>query len=232
MGADKKGDSVWAANFKGNNLARVNIHTLETRYYRLPMLGHPYRVDFDVDHNAWTMTHSDDRVLKLNPKTGQWTVFQLPTNGCEQRHMTFDQQRNEFWSTCYRAAKIVRIQFRGPHGEAPRLTPLPDPPMPAHNPGPGISRVDYDMQLAMTPSTLPERALLGRKLFSERCASCHDPSDTGRTYAPRLASARMSQMGEAALRQKIEQGSLKMPAFRYMFNGEQIGSIVEFLRTR
>src|SRR5262245_59568795 len=38
LAADKKGDSMWVANFQGNNLARIDIRTLETKYYRLPMM--------------------------------------------------------------------------------------------------------------------------------------------------------------------------------------------------
>src|SRR5207248_2410141 len=41
MGADKRGDSVWAGNFYGNNLVRVNIHTLQPTYYKVPVQGEP-----------------------------------------------------------------------------------------------------------------------------------------------------------------------------------------------
>ena len=235
MAADKRGEWVWAANYLGNNLARVNIRTLETTYYRVPVEGHPYMVAVDKDHNAWTNLHSDDRILKLNPKTGGWTVYRLPGNGCETRHISIDHLRNEVWVPCHRTSKVVRLQFRSPELEqvqtagvrssAPIATP-------AVTPGPGIERVDYDMKQVVDPSVLSERALQGRKLFVQRCAACHDLGGDGTPYGPRVDASRLAVLGEAAARTKIAEGSTRMPGFQYMLTHEQVSDILDFIQSR
>ena len=112
MAADQAGDSVWVANFLGNNLARININTLETKYFRLPTKGNPYKAIVDRHHNAWTTTMGDDQVLKLNPETGQWTIYWLPTKGCQPRDIAVDDRRDEIWVPCREGARVNRLQFR------------------------------------------------------------------------------------------------------------------------
>jgi hypothetical protein len=112
MGADKNGDTLWVANFLGNNLAKINIRTLATTYYPLPINAHPYFVAVDRNHSVWTNVLMDDRVLKFEPKAEKWTVYQLPMIGCDSRHVTVDDRRSEVWIPCARTSQAVRLQFR------------------------------------------------------------------------------------------------------------------------
>ena len=48
--ADPNGDSVWVANWWGHNLAKIDINTFETTYYRLPLNSHPYATAVDRNH--------------------------------------------------------------------------------------------------------------------------------------------------------------------------------------
>ena len=196
LGGDKHSEYVWASNFAGNNIARVHIRTLETTYYKPPMKGHPYRVDADSEGNAWLAMHNDDRLLKLNPETGEWTVYRMPGNECEVRHMSVDQRRNDIWLACHRTGKVVRMQFRE-QGQTEGSFPPPPPAMPAASPGPGIERLDYDMAQVVVPPALTETALHGRRLFVQRCAACHDPSvkEYGDPYGPKLPGSRINPWG-------------------------------------
>ena len=110
--ADKTGNTVWVPNYYGQNLARIDIRTLKTRYYPLPINGHPYTTVVDKYHNVWTDVPLGDRVLKLDPKTERWTVYQLPSLGCSSRHMSVDDLRDEVWVPCDQTSRIMRIQFR------------------------------------------------------------------------------------------------------------------------
>jgi streptogramin lyase len=112
MAGDKTGDSVWVANFFGNNLARIDIRSLETKYYRLPMMGSSYGVDVDKDHNPWVHLHGDDTLGKLDPRTGNWTIYQLPSRGCSPRDVRVDNIRGDVWAACREAARVARLQFR------------------------------------------------------------------------------------------------------------------------
>ena len=90
LGADKRGDSVWVPNNVGSNLAKINIHTLETKYY--PVEGNPYFVTVDKDSNVWTNLFIDAKVGTFNPRTEQWTYYTLPSR-CESRNISVDDIR-------------------------------------------------------------------------------------------------------------------------------------------
>jgi streptogramin lyase len=109
LGADKRGDSVWVPNNAGNNLARINIRTLETKYY--PVQGNPYFVTVDKDSMVWTNLFADAKVARFNPRTEQWTYFTLPSR-CESRNISVDDIRGEVWVPCSNTSRVIRLQFR------------------------------------------------------------------------------------------------------------------------
>jgi streptogramin lyase len=112
LGADKNGNFVWVPLYLGMKLARIDIRTLETKYYPLPFLGTAYFLTVDKDHNVWTQFTSDDRVVKFNPKVEQWTVYDLPSHGCRSANITADDLRGEVWVACTWTTRLNRLQFR------------------------------------------------------------------------------------------------------------------------
>ena len=114
LGADRRGDTVWVPNYLGMNLARIDIRTHEVTYHALPINGNPYFVVVDKDHNVWANLLSDDRVVKLEPDTGEWTIYQLPSIGCETRNIAVDDIRGDIWVPCARTSRVARLQFRTP----------------------------------------------------------------------------------------------------------------------
>ena len=114
LGADRGGDTVWVPNYLGMNLARIDIRTHEVTYHALPINGNPYFVVVDKDHNVWANLLSDDRVVKLEPDTGEWTIYQLPSIGCETRNIAVDDIRGDIWVPCARTSRVARLQFRTP----------------------------------------------------------------------------------------------------------------------
>jgi streptogramin lyase len=109
LGADKRGDSVWVPNNAGNNVAKINIHTLETKYYRVQ--GNPYFVTVDKDSNVWTNLFADAKVARFNPRTEQWTYFTLPSR-CESRNIAVDDIRGDVWVPCANTSRVIRLRFR------------------------------------------------------------------------------------------------------------------------
>jgi streptogramin lyase len=109
LGADKRGDSVWVPNNSASNIAKINIHTLETKYY--PVEGNPYFVTVDPDSNVWTNLFTDAKVGKFNPRTEQWTYYTLPSR-CESRNISFDPTRADVWVPCANTSRVIRLQFR------------------------------------------------------------------------------------------------------------------------
>ena len=109
LGADKRGDSVWVPNNAASNLAKINIHTLETKYY--PVEGNPYFVAVDKDSNVWTNLFIDGKVGKFNPRTEQWTYYTLPSR-CESRNISVDDIRGDVWVPCANTSRVIRLRFR------------------------------------------------------------------------------------------------------------------------
>ena len=109
LGAEKHGDAVWVPNNAASNVARIDIHTLETKYY--PIEGNPYFVTVDSDSSVWTNLFLDARVARLNPRTGQWTYYTLPSR-CESRNISVDTIRGDVWVPCSNTSRIIRLQFR------------------------------------------------------------------------------------------------------------------------
>jgi streptogramin lyase len=112
LSADKHGDTVWVPNWSQTNIAEINIHTHKVTYHTMPIQVHPYKTTVDKDHNVWTDTSMADAVFKFVPKTGQWTMYRLPSHGCGSRHVSFDDVRGELWLPCDQSNKVARFQFR------------------------------------------------------------------------------------------------------------------------
>ncbi len=115
--ADPDGDSVFVANWWGHNLAQIDINTFETTYHRLPINSHPYATAVDRNHMVWTNLSADDAVAKLDPNTGQYTIYKLPSVGTELRHISVDNRIGEadgpnVWVVYREASRAARIQFR------------------------------------------------------------------------------------------------------------------------
>ena len=99
-------------------------------------------------------------------------------------------------------------------------------------PPPKMVVTDYDMRRAAAPPALSDVELTGKKLFVQRCALCHDllgqPATT--TVAPWI-DVETVKRSEEAVRQKIMNGSRRMPAWKYTLAPEQIDSVVAYLKT-
>lgn len=240
MGSDKNGDFVYVANFNGENVVRIHSRTLETKYYRLPIEGHPYRVVVDRHHNAWVNTLGDDWLLRLDARTERWAMYQLPVLNCDSRYLVSDHARDEIWIPCARTSQAVRMQFRTaeqiqdlkagpvpvrpPAAETPSSSPGPRPKAVATDPT--VVRGVYDMDVVVQ-SRLTDDQVSGRQLFYGRCAICHT-----RPSGPWIDQTTVQQRGEAFVRDKIAQGSPLMPGQQYSLRPGQIDQIVAFLKTR
>ena len=241
MGSDKNGEFLYVANFNGENVVRIDTETLATKYYRLPIESHPYRVVVDGHHDAWVSMMGDDWLLKLDARTEQWSMYQLPVLNCDNRYVVSDHLRDEIWIPCARTSQAVRMQFRTPEqvralaaGALPPLPraaaaePRPDGPLPKAAPAdPTVTRGAYDMRLVVQPAGLSADQLQGRKLFYGRCAICHT-----RPSGPWIDAATVQSQGEAFVREKIARGSPQMPGQQYSLRPEQIEQIVAYLKTR
>jgi streptogramin lyase len=241
MGADKNGQYVYVANFNGENVVRVHIRTLETTYFKMPIQTHPYRVVVDKHHNAWASSMGDDWLMRLDAKTEQWSLYQLPILNCDTRYVVSDHVRDEIWVPCGRTSSVVRMQFRTPaqmsenrSAALPILPPTAVAVQPASGPlpkadpaDPTVTRSSYDMKLVVQPGPLTDDEVKGRNLFYGRCGICHT-----RPSGPWIDQMTMQSRGEATVRKKILEGSTLMPGQRYSLSPAQVDQLIAYLKVR
>jgi mono/diheme cytochrome c family protein len=81
-------------------------------------------------------------------------------------------------------------------------------------------------------TSVSEKEIIGKRLFYQRCSFCHLGMPTKyQTYAPVLYRELVTELGEDTVREKISDGSITMPAFKYSLNSRDIDDIVEYLKT-
>jgi streptogramin lyase len=93
MGTDKGADLLWVGNSYGSSWAKINTRTLETTIVPLPDPAmQAYHIAVDSKHNVWGNLWTADRIVRLDPATNKWTVFDLPVRGTEIRHIALHEK--------------------------------------------------------------------------------------------------------------------------------------------
>jgi mono/diheme cytochrome c family protein len=71
----------------------------------------------------------------------------------------------------------------------------------------------------------------GKRLFLQRCSLCHLGMPTKyQTYAPVLHNEIIADLGDDAVKEKIRDGSVAMPGFKYTLNEGDIDAIIAYLK--
>lgn len=113
LGTDPKRPILWAGGWWGQNLVEVDTRTHKVTLHPVPLpYSGPYDVDVDNSGIVWATLRNADTVGKYNPQTRQWTLYRMPTQGVEARHITVDRIRGEVWIPYWRTSKVARLQFR------------------------------------------------------------------------------------------------------------------------
>ena len=117
LGADKKANTVWVADWWGDNLAKIDIRTNKVlAYYKYPGTGYAgvYSTVIDKHGMVWINLTNADRIAKFDPKTEKWTTYQLPSLGTETRFIAVDDRKDsvEVWTPYWRTNRLARLQFR------------------------------------------------------------------------------------------------------------------------
>lgn len=104
----------------------------------------------------------------------------------------------------------------------------PTPP-----PSPKVETTVYDMSKVAAAPKLAPNELEGKRLFVQRCALCHDllgqPAST--TVGPWVDGTTVKARGEAAIRQKIMDGSRRMPGWKHTFDAQQVDAVIAYMKT-
>src|SRR5213595_3701228 len=93
MGTDKNADLLWVGNSYGASWAKINTKTLETTIVPLPDPAmQAYHIAVDSKHRVWGNLWTADRIVRLDPGTNTWAIFDLPVRGTEIRHIALHER--------------------------------------------------------------------------------------------------------------------------------------------
>jgi streptogramin lyase len=115
MGTDKNADVLWVGNSWGASLARINTKTMETTIIPLPdKTMQAYHLVVDQNHNVWGNLWTSDRIVKLDPATNKFTMFDLPVRGTEIRHISLMERdgKTQVIVPIYRASQMGVMTLR------------------------------------------------------------------------------------------------------------------------
>jgi streptogramin lyase len=116
MGADKNDHIVWACDWWGGNLARIDTRTLKVTIVPLPRPDgqQPYQAAVDNEHNVWMNIMNGDEVLKYDPKANKWTEYPFPTLGAETRYVSLLEKDGHLQVIFpySRTRKVAKMTFR------------------------------------------------------------------------------------------------------------------------
>ena len=105
-------DRLWIGEYRGNRIAMFDTKTEKFKEWESPTpFSAPYDVALDKNGYAWTGSMSSDRVLRLDPKSGQYTEYLMPrfTN---IRRMFVDNSgpKPVLWIGNNHGASIVKVE--------------------------------------------------------------------------------------------------------------------------
>ena len=117
MGADRRGDFVYAGLYWTAGIAQFDARTKTlVKLHQVPngRWAQPYKPFPDKHHMVWFGLSADDRLGQLNPTTGKFTMYPLPSRGTNSRHLAVDDTTDPptVWVPYTGIGKVARVQFR------------------------------------------------------------------------------------------------------------------------
>lgn len=91
----------------------------------------------------------------------------------------------------------------------------------------------YDMNALTHEPKVPETVFRGRILWVQKCAFCHDGlgQPTYKTMGPWLDQDLVKALTDDGTKIFINNGTPRMPAFKYALNPAQVDDLLNFLKT-
>jgi streptogramin lyase len=104
-------DRVLLTEYRTSKVALFDTKTEKFTEYSLPEYTYPYRANFDKNGEIWTSTMSTDRVVRLDPTTGQTVQYLMPSD-TNMRTVFVDNSTTPvtFWVGSNHDHRIVRVE--------------------------------------------------------------------------------------------------------------------------
>jgi streptogramin lyase len=104
-------DRITVAEYRGNKVAVFDTRAEKFTEYDLPARTYPYRADFDKNGEIWASTMHTDRVVRVNPKTGNAVQYLMPSD-TNMRTVFVDNSTTPvtFWVGSNHDHRIVKVE--------------------------------------------------------------------------------------------------------------------------
>ena len=103
---------MWFAEYDGNAIGVLDPKTKQIKEWPVPTpWSNPYDVMIDKNGEAWTGSMMNDRIVRLDTRTGQFTEYLLP-NPTNIRRVWVDNSTTPvtFWVGSNHGASIVKLE--------------------------------------------------------------------------------------------------------------------------
>jgi streptogramin lyase len=104
-------DRILVTEYRANKVALFDSKAEKFTEYALPAYTFPYRAQFDKNGELWASTMSTDRVVRLDPKTGQAVQYLMPSD-TNMRTVAIDNSTSPvtFWIGSDHDHRLVKVE--------------------------------------------------------------------------------------------------------------------------
>jgi streptogramin lyase len=104
-------DRIVVTEYRANQVALFDTKTEKFVEYKLPPHTYPYRANFDKNGEIWASTMHTDRVVRLDPKTGNATQYLMPAD-TNMRTVFVDNSTTPvtFWVGSNHDHRLVKVE--------------------------------------------------------------------------------------------------------------------------
>ncbi len=104
-------ERLWFGENRGDRIGMFDTKTRQFKEWRPPTQGWPYDVTADRTGTAWSGNEYNDRIVRLNPATGQMIEYLLPRQTNVRRVWVDDRTTPvTFWVGNNHGASIVKLE--------------------------------------------------------------------------------------------------------------------------
>src|SRR5437879_9275105 len=102
---------ITVTEYRGNKVAVFDTRAEKFTEYDLPPRTYPYRANFDGNGELWVSTMHTDRVVRLDPKTGNAVQYLMPSE-TNMRTVFVDKSTTPttFWVGSNHDHRIVKVE--------------------------------------------------------------------------------------------------------------------------
>ncbi len=104
-------DRITVTEYRGNKVAVFDPKSEGFTEYNLPPETYPYRAEFDKNGDLWASTMSTDRVVRVDPKSGETAQFLMPSD-TNMRTVAIDNATTpvSFWVGSNHDHALVKVE--------------------------------------------------------------------------------------------------------------------------